>query len=519
MRSPSSKGPTKNSSSRGLLGGSGLLGACVATIVIVALAVAPVLAVADSTATPATSVAVVTPVFSPETTSLYSSSPFVSDPTHKIWYRLPAIIRNAQGDLLAFAEKRDNDASDNGNFDVVMRRSTDGGRNWGLLRTIANDGKNRVSNPVPMLDPLTGDVLLITSIRRDKGRIFIQRSSDGGSTFSGLSEIRPRGDWKGGLTGPGHAVVLAQGDHAGRIVVAMGYSNSTTGKYGAYGLYSDDGGKSWAIGYDSGFSGTIGYMEGTIAEQPNGDLLIGYRDKKATTPGKTRLYAISSDGGETLSTSFRLQSAIKIHSVEGSLLNLSGTHSAELLFSAPTYTSAADRSLRRDMGIFLSKDGGTTWCTPYQVELESKPAAYSDLVQLTDSTVGILYETGTQKWRERIRFRQIRLSEIASPTKVPSYVKAKLNATTVTTRRAAAVRIAVAVAGIGSPSGQVVVKFTHTSLKSGTRTVTLTYSNRGKRYVKLPRLRSGKYTISVTYKGTSRVKSRTVSAGSLRVKK
>lgn len=452
-----------------------------------------------------------------------SSSPFVSSPAHKTWYRIPAIIKNAQGDLLAFAERRDNDTSnDRGNFDVVMRKSSNGGLTWGPLKTVANDGANTVMSPSPVLDPATGDVLLVTCIRttRDtyKG-IFMQRSTDGGDTFTPLSQsqIKVGGNWKGGLTGPGHGIVLRNGEHAGRILIALGYRRS--GYYGGYGVYSDDGGRTWRTGFDQAdTSGKIGYIEGTIAELPDGRLVIGYRDKLATTPGKTRYYGYSSDGGESLSTGFAPQSNMKIHSVEGSLLSPTGTQGGLLLFSAPAYTSAADRTLRRDMAIFVSRDAGVTWGKPYHVELESKPAAYSDLVQIDDGTVGILYETGKVKWRERIVFRQISLTELANPTLIASSLKASLTARRITTSRRGTVKAAVAVKGIGSPAGQVKVKFTRTTGASRTVTVTLTYSNRGTKYVTLPKMKRGTYKITVTYTGTSRIAAKTVSAGTLTVK-
>jgi len=486
-------------------------GALASVIAASALLGAPAIAGASAAA------AITTP-----TATLSSSSPFVSSKANRTWYRIPAVINDGRGHIFAFAEKRDNDTSDNGNFDVVMRRSSDGGRTWNALKTVANDGKNRVSNPVPLVDPQTGDVLLITSVRNAddtyKG-IYLQRSTDGGNSFTPLLEgrIRPGGSWKGGLTGPGHGVVLSQGAHAGRLVVAMGYRKGDT--YGAYGIYSDDGGKTWLTGYDQAdTSGKIAYIEGTIAELPSGTLYISYRDKKCTTPGKTRLYAFSSDGGASLSVGFRRQSTLKIHSVEGSALNPTGSHVGELLFSAPTYTSAKDRTLRRDMGIFVSKDGGTTWGRPYHVELESKPAAYSDLVQLDDGTVGILYETGTKKWRERIRFRQVRLSELTNTTKVASSVRATLSSKRATTAQRVRVKITVAVKGIGSPPGKISVRFTSASGKTRSATVTLTYSNKGRRYVTLPRLKKGSYKVSVVYGGTGRIKARTVSAGTLRVR-
>jgi len=453
----------------------------------------------------------------------YSSTPFTSSPSTKTWYRVPAMVKNAQGHLLVFAERRDNDTTDMGNFDIVMRRSTDGGRTWGAIRTIANDGRNRVSNPVPVFVPSTGQILLVTSIRNSndtyKG-IYVQRSSDGGTTFTPLlsSQIKPQGDWKGGLTGPGHGVVLTRGEHAGRILVPMGYRTSSY--YGAYCIYSDDNGATWRTGYDrADKTGKIAFIEGTVAELSNGDLYINYRDKNAKSPGMTRLSGRSCDGGVSLASGLARQSTLAIHSVQGSALGLAGTHGSKLLFSAPTFTATTDRTLRRDMGIYVSTNGGAGWSKPYLVDLESKPAAYSDLVQLNDSGVGILYETGIKKWRERITFRAVPITQLTSTTKVASSVKGKLTAKTIRTTRKAKVRTAVSVAGIKSPPGKVKVTYYRGGKRIGSRSVTLTYSNKGVRYVTLPKLKKGTYKLTVTYSGTGRIKGKTVSAGTLRVKR
>lgn len=454
-------------------------------------------------------------------TKLPSSAPFVSSPSSKTWYRIPAVIVNGQGHVLAFAERRDNDKIDMGNFDVVMRKSTDGGRTWGPLKTIANDGRNRVSNPVPLLDPKTGDVLLVTSIRRAddvyKG-IFLQRSKDGGDTWSPLlsGEIRPEGPWKGGLTGPGHGIVIQNGAHKGRLVIAMGYKR--TDYYGAYGIYSDDSGKSWQIGFDwADKSGSIAYIEGTMAELPCGGLHINYRDKYGTTPGHTRLVAESRDSGRTLSTGFRRSASLLMHSVQGAALNPKGTYQNTLLFSAPSHTTPRDRALRRDMSVFVSKDGGETFGNPYPVDLVSRPGAYSDMVQLSDGVVGILYETGNVKWRERIEFKQLSIADIMAPAKVSSSVTGKLSKNKIGRKSRAKVKTVTKVPGSIAPPGRVLVRY-RSARKSGTVPVTLTFSNRGVKYVTLPRLPKGKYTISVTYTGNARIAAKTTSAGTLTVK-
>ena len=75
-------------------------------------------------------------------------------------FRIPAVIAGAKGTLLAFAEGRKKGTSDTGDIDVVLRRSTDGGRTWGPLQVIVDDGTDTVGNPCPVLDRTTGRVWL-----------------------------------------------------------------------------------------------------------------------------------------------------------------------------------------------------------------------------------------------------------------------------------------------------------------------------------------------------------------------
>src|SRR5690242_1136047 len=55
------------------------------------------------------------------------------------FYRIPVIIRAANGDLLAFAEGRKNDREDHGDIDLVLKRSTDNGKSWGALQLVQDE--------------------------------------------------------------------------------------------------------------------------------------------------------------------------------------------------------------------------------------------------------------------------------------------------------------------------------------------------------------------------------------------
>jgi sialidase-1 len=450
-----------------------------------------------------------------------SASPFRSSPAQHRWFRIPALVQTSAGTLVAFAERRDNnDTTDTGDFDVVTTRSTDHGCTWSAYRVIGNDAANRVSSPAPILDATTGKILLFSVDTQRTGSggvgkgLYLQTSSDDGRTFSPLLShpVRPTGNYKGGLIGPGHGIQLTV-THPGRLILPLGYRTSS-GNYGAYGIYSDDHGVSWKTGFSQqDTTGNVKFLEGTIAELPTGDLFISFRNKRdGATAGTARADAISKDGGASLNSAFAT-STLKIVSVEGSALALKGPHSDELLFSAPANTTA---NLRRDMTIFVSRTGGTSWGKKYQVTLEDTPGAYSDLVQVDGGWIGVLYETGIATWKERIAYESISIAALTNPVLVASRLAYARSANPTRTSGRAKVMVTVTVSGIHSPPGRITLKYVRGS-RIGRASVDLTYSNRGVRAIVLPRLAAGSYQLTLTYSGTGRIKSLTKSAGTLRV--
>ncbi|MDG1896281.1 MAG: sialidase family protein, partial [Fuerstiella sp.] len=81
-------------------------------------------------------------------------------------FRIPAIIKAANGDLLAFCEARaGGDASE---IDLVSKRSSDGGKTWQALHVVLESDNFRslfegdvpqitVGNPAPVVDLLDPD--------------------------------------------------------------------------------------------------------------------------------------------------------------------------------------------------------------------------------------------------------------------------------------------------------------------------------------------------------------------------
>ncbi|GGZ72315.1 exo-alpha-sialidase [Streptomyces echinoruber] len=364
-----------------------------------------------------------------------SSVPYVSGEGGYATYRIPAAVTTRRGTVLAFAEGRRDGAGDTGAIDVVLRRSTDGGCTWGPLRVVAAGNGDTRGNPTPVVEPRTGAVVLVTcfnagsvteaqimrgEVAPERGRrVFVQRSLDDGRHFTRpreiTREVKPAG-WRWYATGPGHAVALTRGPHApngatpGRLVVPADHSaappagSTDTGQeakyYGAHALYSDDGGRTWRLGYvDATYDGTANANESTAAQLPDGRLYLNARDQNGTLPGN-RLDAYSGDGGTSLEKPFTVQPTLDdAPVVHGSVLQLPGP-SAPLLFSAPSVPTA-----RQAPAVWRSTDGGASFTRA--VTLSQRPAAYSDLTQPDRDTVGVLYETGTASAYETIEFRRV----------------------------------------------------------------------------------------------------------------
>ncbi|MET7777322.1 sialidase family protein [Streptomyces mirabilis] len=359
-------------------------------------------------------------------TTAVTSIPFHAGREGYASFRIPAVVTTRTPTLLAFCEGRVDSAADHGHIDIVLKRSTDGGRTWGPLQAVARNGNDLAGNPAPVvLD--TGRILLVhvraaagateDAILRgrvkpaDGRRVWVQHSDDDGVTWSAPKEITgqvKKADWRWYATTPGHAVQLG----TGRVVVPgnhtlppTGTDTGTEAKYNSgHCLLSDDRGATWSLGYvDENTDGYVNANETTAAELPDGRVYFNTRNDTgssrppAPSPGN-RADAHSTDGGRTLVKPFRPQAGLVTPVVQGSLLQL---RDPDLLL----YSGPADPTARALMTVRASADGGTTWRPAHTVD--GLPAAYSDLVRVDGATVGLLYETGDFGPYETITFRRI----------------------------------------------------------------------------------------------------------------
>ncbi|MBL9127152.1 MAG: exo-alpha-sialidase [Verrucomicrobiales bacterium] len=361
-------------------------------------------------------------VDAPASETPFRTNVFVSGADGYHTYRIPSLISTSKGTLLAFAEGRRGGSGDAGDIDLLLKRSTDGGRTWEAARTVWDDGAHTCGNPCPVVDRRTGTIrLLMTWNRgddhepdiiagksRDTRRVFESHSTDDGTTWSTPREITAttkRPDWTWYATGPGAGIQIEHGPHRGRLVVPCDHIEAETRRYWSHVIYSDDGGESWKLG---GSTPRDQVNECEVAEIRDGGLLLNMRNYDKTQ--RARQQAVSRDGGLTWSDQ-RHVPELADPICQASLRRYGWPTESRpgiLLFSNPA------SSRRERMTVRASFDDGRTW-TASRV-LDPRPSAYSCLVVPADGSVGILYEAGDKGPYETLVFARVSVGWVAGGT-------------------------------------------------------------------------------------------------------
>ena len=100
-------------------------------------------------------------------------------------YRIPAIVLSSKNTLLAFCEGRKTSDNDAGDVDLMLRRSSDGGKTWRPMQLVYEKGGSAevtIGNPCPVVDRTTGTIWL--PFCRNNDRVFITKSKDDDLTWS-----------------------------------------------------------------------------------------------------------------------------------------------------------------------------------------------------------------------------------------------------------------------------------------------------------------------------------------------
>jgi sialidase-1 len=312
-------------------------------------------------------------------------------------FRIPAVIVAPDGTLLAFCEGRRTSRRDDGDIDLVLKQSRDGGKTWGSLRCLRDDGANTIGNPCPIVDAATKTIWL--PFCRNNDRVYVMKSTDSGATWSEPVEITtavklPAWSWY--ATGPGCGIQMK----GGRLVIPCDHKENRVQH--SHVFFSDDHGATWKLGG----SLPADTDECQVVEREDGSLQLNMRSyhKKSR-----RAIATSADGGANWSP-IRHDPVLIEPVCQASLVrypNREGVSGTWLLFSNPASTR------REKLTVRLSEDGGATW--QQAGLLHAGPAAYSALVVLPDGSIGCLYERGNKDPYETIAFARFPLTWLRTP--------------------------------------------------------------------------------------------------------
>lgn len=343
-------------------------------------------------------------------------------------YRIPGIVVTTRGTVLAYCEARKSDRSDWGTIDVLLRRSTDGGRTWlprqqivhlegdlpvnpvAAAQNLDKPGENTVNNPIAIVDHDTGAIHFLYCL--EYMRCFYMRSDDNGVSWTEPVEItktfeafRLDYDWKVLATGPAHCIQLTHGPQKGRLVVPIWLSPGTGGHAHRPSvtatIFSDDHGSTWQRG-DIATPDTDEFVnpnETVVVQLADGRVLLNSRSESKR---HRRLITFSPDGATHWSTPAFDEALLEPICMTG-LVRVREPRDGKpglLAFSNPHNLARKDgkeipgRSRDRvNVSIKLSDNEGRTWSA--NRTLEAGFSGYSDVAALADGTILCFYERGS----------------------------------------------------------------------------------------------------------------------------
>ena len=352
--------------------------------------------------------------------SLEKTDLFVSNTNGYKVYHIPGIVVTAKGSVLAWCEARKK-GGDWDQIDILLRRSTDGGKTFSEAKRIADVPGPKIKNPSSLnakgVDPndvtYNNPVLIAGEDGTVHGlfcleymRSFYMRSDDDGVTWSTPVEItstfetfRKTYGWKVLATGPDHGIQLT----SGRLVLPVWLSTGT-GNNGHHPsvtatIFSDDQGRTWQAGEIAAPSTPeqVDPNETVIVELADGSVMLNVRNESKT---QRRLVTTSKDGATGWSTPKFDEALMEPICMAGIVRYSLGK--TRLLFCNPDNLSRADHKEqpgkyrdRKNLTVKLSYDEGKTWAVSKVVD--PGWSGYSDIGVTKDGTILCFYGRGEAK--------------------------------------------------------------------------------------------------------------------------
>ena len=365
-------------------------------------------------------------------------------------YRIPGLATTNNGTLLAVYDVRRARSRDlQGDIDIGLSRSTDGGKTWEPMRIVLDMDEfgglpqkfNGVSDACILVDENSDNItvagLWMHGVLDENGKwinglteqstawehqwqrkgsqpgfgvkqtsqFLITKSSDDGRTWSepvNLTKMCKRPEWWLWAPAPGRGITLEDGTlvfpSQGRDEKGKPFSNIT---------WSRDGGRTWKTSNPAGHNTT----ECAVVQLSDGSLMLNIRDnrnRKDDSEHNGRSIYTTSDLGKTWTEHPTSRRALIESTCMASLYKHTytenGVQKSILLFSNPNTKQG-----RHHTTIKVSFDDGATWPEKYWLLLdEGDNRGYSCLTAIDEQTIGILYEGS----RADMTFESIPLREL-----------------------------------------------------------------------------------------------------------
>ena len=347
-------------------------------------------------------------------------------------YRIPGLVTTNNGTLIAVYDIRRNSSTDlQGDIDVGMSRSANGGQSWEPMKVIMDlknwgglsEEENGIGDPAILVDRGTNNIWVAgiwAHGHKDRrnwteskpgmdplqtSQLMLVKSTDDGKSWSDPINITgqiKKGEWTLLLQGPGKGITLSDGT----LVFPAQYKDQDHIPYSTI-IYSKDHGLSWNIGTGAKSRTT----ESQVIELNNGDLMLNMRDdrnREDKSDLNGRSVAITSDLGkswkEDKNSKGVLIEPVCMASIIKESFVINNKTQKLVIFSNP-----ASKYQRKNISLRLSFDDGQTWPEKYTTLLdEGIGRGYSCMTKIDEQNIGILYESS----RADLVFQVINIEDV-----------------------------------------------------------------------------------------------------------
>jgi len=349
-------------------------------------------------------------------------------------YRIPGLVTTNSGALLAvYDARRDSRRDLQGNIDIGISRSVDGGSTWEPMVIALDMGEwgglpqkfNGVSDASLLVDKNTGSIfvagLWMHGVLDDRGnwiknltdtsqawnhqwrnrgsqpgfdvnqssQFLIAKSNDDGKTWEppvNITQMCKKKEWWLWAPAPGNGIIMDDG-----TLVFPTQGRDRNGEPFSNISYSKDGGLTWETS-NPAYTNTT---ECAVVQLDDGSLMLNMRNNRNRNndgPGNGRAIAVTTDMGVTWTEHPTSRNALIESVCMGSLYKHIYSEKDQkmsiLLFSNPSTKKG-----RHHITIKASLDNGETWPEQYWLLLdEGSGNGYSCLTGVGNDHIGILYE-------------------------------------------------------------------------------------------------------------------------------